>query len=751
MRVPSRWAWPAAAAIVPVLIATAYLGHGRTLAWRDTARILAPVRPFVVDALRHGRLPLWNPYVGAGAPLFADAIHGVLHPLSLLSALVSDGVDVLILMYLAAAGLGAWLAARSFGASPAAAAAAGIGYGASGAVLATTSLVQCMSGAATIPWVIAAARGVGIGTRHAMPMLALATGAMVLGGDLQGTVIAAGAALLVAAEGGGTRAAGRAAATVALGLLVGSVQLLPTWSIMQRSLRVYDFDPTTAHQWALQPWRLLELVVPGLVGGRPGPTHVAAFVALEPEGRFSLPFLSSVLVGLPIAVAAVAGVRTRTGRVLAATAGVLLWLALGHRLGAQQALSWVPIWKSFRYAEKLVPYLSLLVAVLASIGVEAIATSPADRRRATWAVLGFALASALGVEAFIRTLPPRVASPDAALQVAANASAGLAAFAVVALATGAWLLLSGRWPRATVTAFVALVTLHAAATSRFALLAIPDFGRERPPALAAPPPGPRLATPRIFDPRNGLDPGATADFHSLESAGGALNYNVRSRIDNIDVTGALISRRFELLWTELGSDRWFAYRRYGVTHVALPRWFEPANLKVAKRSAEGGTIADQTDRLLFYAVPHRPWASFAEAVRPVASPIDTLRATREAILASSPAVVLEGTDAPAVAHGRILAIERRPERVTIDAEADGDGLLVVNDAFFPGWSAKIDGAPARIIPADVLVRAVPFPAGRHRLEMTYSPREVPIGAALTGLGLAGVLALWLFERRRNRR
>jgi hypothetical protein len=31
---------------------------------------------------------------------------------------------------------------------------------------------------------------------------------------------------------------------------------------------------------------------------------------------------------------------------------VLLWLALGHHLGARQALESVPIWNRFRYSEK---------------------------------------------------------------------------------------------------------------------------------------------------------------------------------------------------------------------------------------------------------------------------------------------------------------------------------------------------------------------------------------------------------------
>jgi uncharacterized membrane protein YfhO len=58
----------------------------------------------------------------------------------------------------------------------------------------------------------------------------------------------------------------------------------------------------------------------------------------------------------------------------------------------------------------------------------------------------------------------------------------------------------------------------------------------------------------------------------------------------------------------------------------------------------------------------------------------------------------------------------------------------VADAFWPGWQATIDGQPAEILAADVLVRAVRWPPGHHVLEMTYDPPELRTGLALSGLG-----------------
>ena len=64
-------AWAAATVAAALLPFASVVAGVRTLAHRDTFRLYAPVRTLVVDALRRGRLPLWNPYEGAGKPLFA--------------------------------------------------------------------------------------------------------------------------------------------------------------------------------------------------------------------------------------------------------------------------------------------------------------------------------------------------------------------------------------------------------------------------------------------------------------------------------------------------------------------------------------------------------------------------------------------------------------------------------------------------------------------------------------------------------
>ncbi len=77
------------------------------------------------------------------------------------------------------------------------------------------------------------------------------------------------------------------------------------------------------------------------------------------------------------------------------------------------------------------------------------------------------------------------------------------------------------------------------------------------------------------------------------------------------------------------------------------------------------------------------------------------------------------------------------------------GMVILGDAFFPGWQATVDGKKSQIHEAYTVIRGVVAEAGRHRIEMWYRPTQVYLGAALTGLGLlgaAGLLAGGAFPR-----
>jgi len=93
-------------------------------------------------------------------------------------------------------------------------------------------------------------------------------------------------------------------------------------------------------------------------------------------------------------------------------------------------------------------------------------------------------------------------------------------------------------------------------------------------------------------------------------------------------------------------------------------------------------------------------------------------------------------------------ISHAPEQVVVETNGDGAGWLVLTDAWYPGWRATVDGTPVEIARADVLFRAVPVPAGRHRVEFALSPSSLWMGLGISVLALA-VCAVTLWVTRRH--
>jgi uncharacterized membrane protein YfhO len=74
-------------------------------------------------------------------------------------------------------------------------------------------------------------------------------------------------------------------------------------------------------------------------------------------------------------------------------------------------------------------------------------------------------------------------------------------------------------------------------------------------------------------------------------------------------------------------------------------------------------------------------------------------------------------------------------------------MVVLNDTFYPGWYASVDGKPAPIYEAYGALRGVLAAAGRHRIEFHYRPLSIYLGACLSFVGLLGVVSLRFFWRR----
>jgi len=80
--------------------------------------------------------------------------------------------------------------------------------------------------------------------------------------------------------------------------------------------------------------------------------------------------------------------------------------------------------------------------------------------------------------------------------------------------------------------------------------------------------------------------------------------------------------------------------------------------------------------------------------------------------------------------------------VVLRTSAPVPALLVLADVIVPGWSATVDGKPAELLAADLILRAVALPAGEHEVHFYYRDPAVRLGLWLTLVGVVCLLVLW---------
>lgn len=94
------------------------------------------------------------------------------------------------------------------------------------------------------------------------------------------------------------------------------------------------------------------------------------------------------------------------------------------------------------------------------------------------------------------------------------------------------------------------------------------------------------------------------------------------------------------------------------------------------------------------------------------------------------------------------------ERVEVRTSSAGPALLVLADAYYPGWTATVDGVATPIYPTNVLFRGVPVPAGEHQVVFTFQPTGWSLGLWLAGAGcllVVAAMAVLAVQRLRRRR
>lgn len=100
--------------------------------------------------------------------------------------------------------------------------------------------------------------------------------------------------------------------------------------------------------------------------------------------------------------------------------------------------------------------------------------------------------------------------------------------------------------------------------------------------------------------------------------------------------------------------------------------------------------------------------------------------------------------------GRIEHLQISPNRVDVALEALTDGIAVLTDTYFPGWTVRVDGQERPLLRVNGVFRGVQVTAGRHHIIFEYRPTYWSLSLAMAAAGLAILLGITISSLLRHR-
>ena len=743
-----RWRWLNAILLTlgPLILFGPMLIRGEALYWGTPILQFVPWRMLAFKIISLGYLPLWNPYLGMGAPLLANLQSALLYPPNAILALTGPawGHGLLVLLHLIWAAWGMALLAKRLGLGGLAQLIAGLSFGLSGYMVSRAGFLTINAAASWLPWLILAAErllqdsprtGSWTSIIPSSARLSCALALQWLAGHAQTSWYTLTLVLVWlvwrSSEGRATHSPARAIAglcvALAIAFMLSAVQLLPTLEYLTISQRAGALGRDFALTYSFWPWRILGLLVPNLFGS-PATGDYWGYANYWEDAVY-IGVLPIVLAGLGI----IRGLRRgdgygRLARLLAITGAVALLLALGKNTPIFPFLfDHIPTFNLFQAPTRWTLLLVFSLALLASLGVDSW-TRPTGRVL-YWTRLGTVGAGVILMAAPLGLIVLNAVEPTF---VRAMATAG----ALLCL-TG---ILTLRHPIRGSPRWILIV-------GGFVLFDLLLVGAGLNPSLPA----------SVFTMRGETELTQVGDRGYLtEDADYMLKFeeafpfsSFRSRVPvaallelGLPNTSILVGRSSANNFDPLLPER---YASFVERLEALEPDRRQAILALMNVSSQG--ILDEDGRFHLVPVEHPArvrvvgqvkWAGTAEA---------SLDQVVAAGFHPDEVVILEGQPAASTTSsaGGEAWIEPNsdPGRVVVHVSAEGEAWLVLSDVWYPGWRALVDGTEVEVLKGDYLFRAVQVPGGSHIVTFVYSPWSFPLGLVLSLVAWPCVLiALW---------
>lgn len=711
----------------------------------DAERAFHPWTEVMRDQLRHGHLPLWNPYEYGGTTLIGNVQSALFFPLTwaLLALPFGYGWGLVAVAKVLLAGLGAYALSRELRTSRGGALLAGTVYMLSGPMMAWLQW-PLATVYAVFPWLLLATVRVGRGGGpRAATGVALAVALTIFAGHPESALIALSAAgsfviALVALERGlrGRRAhvLGWWALGALLGVVAASVVVVPFAEALQASV-TGDYHGERLHL-KLPVSRSLAYVMPDLFGN--GEPHVyGASYFQSVAAYFGLPALVLALVGLIRHRRAPAALALAVMAVLAAMAAYgippVTWVV--------QA---VPPWSKTLFAERADFVIALAGAVGAGAGLTTLSRRPLGARQIAWLVGGSAVLIALGLG--LSEWRHVLATPASAEWRAAWISAaGLVA------AAGLLALVGRVRPRLAVGLALAVAILSLIQFQNLNVWLPPgDAYPPRPPAvdvLRSQPESFRVGVLRAPDAAEVMPPNTLA-LYGLEGVEG-YDFPLSRDWSNfqtfaLNFPGLMPEStiaRAPPLPAALQAMRMVNVRYY----LAGPDARRPYRSFETVYRGPGATVFRDPG-----AMP-RAWVVARTRALPQIEALAEL--ARGTLNPRREALVPPGTPAPPAKADDGFRPERveavAPDHVRVHLSPGSAGWLVLANAYSPTWKAEVDGEDAELRQTNFATMGVPVSHSARVVDFRLDRTGFWVGAALSVTSLLAIAGLALFGRSQS--
>ncbi|MBI5300842.1 MAG: YfhO family protein [Chloroflexi bacterium] len=389
----------------------------------DISLFFLPTHLAYADALKQLRLPLWDPRMFAGFPLFAEGQIAALyptHPLlyGLLPIDIATNYD--ILLHLGWVAIGTYLFARALNLQRPSAFLGGLAFGLGGFFVARMQHMSVLATASWLPWLLwtweRAEHAPNLGARvRWLALMTLFSGFQLFGGHPQfaflSAILVGLYALINWQRDNSPSPAKRGRAGVgavlryfdplraipaviafSLGAGMAAVQLMPTFELGGFSDRAAGLLPKFFNAFSLRPIHYAMLFHP-FIQGNPYPN-----VSVEVIGYIGL---------LPVVLAMLAPVLRRERRVIffALIALTALFLGLGDQNIFYRALRYLPLFNYFRVPSRFFFWYSFAAAMLAAFAFDALLVRAKITARVTRGQVIALTIAALGIALVAGLMP----------------------------------------------------------------------------------------------------------------------------------------------------------------------------------------------------------------------------------------------------------------------------------------------------------------------------------------------------------